>query len=214
MVARLAGGGVDFAVHGGAGFVRAAGGHVVGAASTAAACSGAARCCPARGPGLASPAVMGNCCSWRVLALGYALAFAACQDCLFACSDSTNRVRGAALFGRRSGGPPASAVPPSAAFAERIGYEATFAAGAALAAASGLLAARFIRAAPAASILRRREPNRAGKAAAKLLGKPTLSDPDRVRRRAGQAGAGRFLFFSRRRCWPSAATACPKSAAP
>jgi predicted MFS family arabinose efflux permease/HAMP domain-containing protein len=111
---------------------------------------------------------------WRVLsALGYALAFAACQDCLFACSDSTNRVRGTALFA--GGLAAASFCGPAIGgiLAERIGYGATFAAGAALAAASGLLAARFIpRRGPPRQPYGGENPTVRGKAAAKLLGNP------------------------------------------
>ena len=112
---------------------------------------------------------------WRVLsALGSALVFAACQDCLFDCSDSKDRVRGAALVA--GGLAAASFCGPAIGgiLAERIGYGATFAAGAALAATAGLLAVRFIpRPAPP------RQPcgggeacSTRGKSTAKLLGNP------------------------------------------
>lgn len=111
---------------------------------------------------------------WRVLsALGSALVFAACQDYLFDCSDSKDRVRGAALVA--GGLAAASFCGPAIGgiLAERIGYGATFAAGAVLAAAAGLLAVRFI---PRRNPPRRprgsEHPSARGKAAAKLLGNP------------------------------------------
>jgi predicted MFS family arabinose efflux permease/HAMP domain-containing protein len=111
---------------------------------------------------------------WRVLsALGSALAFAACQDCLFDCSGSKDRVRGAALV---AGGLAAASFCGPAiggTLAEGVGYGATFAAGAALAAASGLLAARFIpRRTPPRQPYGGENPPAPGKAVAKLLGNP------------------------------------------
>lgn len=112
---------------------------------------------------------------WRVLsALGSALAFAACQDCLFDCSDSKDRVRGAALVA--GGLAAASFCGPAIGgiIAERIGYGATFAAGAALAAAAGLLAVRFIPrpAPPHQSHGGGKARSACGKSTAKLLGNP------------------------------------------
>ncbi|MBL8259288.1 MAG: MFS transporter [Candidatus Competibacteraceae bacterium] len=82
---------------------------------------------------------------WRaVSALGYALALAACQRHLFDSTGPENRAQGAATL---AGGIAAASVCGPAIggmLAEGIGYGATFAAGAALAVASALLAARFI----------------------------------------------------------------------
>jgi predicted MFS family arabinose efflux permease/HAMP domain-containing protein len=112
---------------------------------------------------------------WRVLsALGSALAFAACQDCLFDCAGSKDRVRGAALVA--GGLAAASFCGPAIGgiLAERIGYGATFAAGAALAAAAGLLAVRFIPrpAPPHQSHGGGKARSARGKSTAKLLGNP------------------------------------------
>ncbi|MBL8251040.1 MAG: MFS transporter [Candidatus Competibacter sp.] len=82
---------------------------------------------------------------WRALsALGYALTFAACQHSLFDHTGPENRNRGAATL--VGGIATASICGPAIGgmLAERIGYGATFAVGAALALASALLAARFI----------------------------------------------------------------------
>lgn len=82
---------------------------------------------------------------WRALsAFGYTLTFAACQGYVLDNTDSKNRTQGVATF---TGGIVAADICGPAIggiLAERIGYGATFATGAALAVVAALVVARFI----------------------------------------------------------------------
>ncbi len=82
---------------------------------------------------------------WRMLsAFGYTLTFASCQGYVLDNTDPTNRTQGVAMFA--GGIATADICGPAIGgiLAERIGYGATFAVGAALAVSAALLVARFI----------------------------------------------------------------------